>query len=84
MQITSRRVLPDPVMATQDSWHFREVAASLMGTASKSSFSGGGASLGLGLKIAKHLVERSGGQIFVESQAGQGTTFSVTLPRQRP
>jgi two-component system phosphate regulon sensor histidine kinase PhoR len=35
---------------------------------------------GLGLAIAKHLVERHGGQIWAESQLGQGTTVSFTLP----
>lgn len=35
---------------------------------------------GLGLSITKHLVERLGGKIWVETEEGKGTTFYFTLP----
>lgn len=38
------------------------------------------AGAGLGLAISKHIVEAHGGEIWVESQPGAGTTFHVVLP----
>jgi signal transduction histidine kinase len=35
---------------------------------------------GLGLYISKHMLELQGGRIWVESQMGQGSCFSFTLP----
>jgi C4-dicarboxylate-specific signal transduction histidine kinase len=40
-----------------------------------------GQGTGLGLCIARRIVCQRGGQISVESQHGEGTTFTVTLPR---
>ncbi len=39
---------------------------------------------GLGLPIARALVELHGGSVWVESRAGAGATFSVGLPRAAP
>jgi signal transduction histidine kinase len=36
---------------------------------------------GLGLPIAKEIIERHGGMISIESEAGRGSTFTFTLPK---
>lgn len=46
----------------------------------KSSDSGG---MGLGLSIAKYLVEAHDGKIWAESEVGRGTRLSFSLPRRR-
>jgi len=40
-----------------------------------------GEGLGLGLAIGKQAVQRHGGKITVDSNVGEGTIFTVTLPR---
>jgi signal transduction histidine kinase len=46
----------------------------------KSTGTAGEKGTGLGLIICREFVEKNGGEIKVESQPGQGTTFSFTVP----
>lgn len=39
---------------------------------------------GLGTSVAARVVQEHGGTIAVDSEVGQGTTFTIRLPRERP
>jgi two-component system phosphate regulon sensor histidine kinase PhoR len=39
---------------------------------------------GLGLSIVRHLVQRLGGEVSVDSRLGEGTTFSFSVPKTQP
>lgn len=47
-------------------------------------YSSRGGGTGLGLPIARQIVERHGGAIGLESVEGKGTTFWIRLPRRHP
>jgi two-component system nitrogen regulation sensor histidine kinase NtrY len=39
---------------------------------------------GFGLAVVKRFVEAQGGEITFQSEKGKGTTFTLTLPTQKP
>lgn len=43
-----------------------------------------GGGTGMGLAIAKHIIEAHNGKIWVKSEEGKGSTFSFSLPAQIP
>ena len=50
----------------------------------RASTSAGIAGTGYGLHIVKNFVELHGGKILLQSREGQGSTFSIVLPRKEP
>lgn len=66
-------------IALDDQKHIFDPFRQLEGTVTR--LHGG---IGLGLAIVKRLVELMGGQIFLKSIVGQGSTFTIVLPFEPP
>ena len=66
-------LLKDPFEQDDEYLYFREQAD----TSTTRNFGG----TGLGLTICKHFSQMMGGDITVESKLGQGSKFTVTLPK---
>jgi len=78
VQDTGEGIRPEDLPRVFDRF-FRGDAARSRGEAQDGLLSSGA---GLGLAIAKGLVEVHGGQISIASQLGKGTTVTFTLPRR--
>jgi signal transduction histidine kinase len=46
-------------------------------------YSSRGGGTGLGLPIARQIIERHGGAIELDTEVGRGTKFSIFLPRHQ-
>jgi signal transduction histidine kinase len=60
------------------------IAPDQLGRVFKLFFTTKSSGTGLGLAVAKKIVERHGGTIAVESEIGRGTGFTIELPLSRP
>jgi PAS domain S-box-containing protein len=80
-ELIVRTALCDDVVRLQVTDTGRGISEEERGRLFKPFYSGrGGKGLGLGLWISHNIIEGHGGSIEVESQLGEGTTFTVNLP----
>jgi signal transduction histidine kinase len=73
LEVRNQGVIPEAAMAS--------LFAPLKGGTQRRDYARG---LGLGLFIVKEMVQAHGGRVDVASSAGEGTAFTVTLPRRCP
>jgi two-component system NtrC family sensor kinase len=80
-ELMVRTALRDDVVQLRVSDTGRGIGEEEMSKLFKSFYGGGGGKgLGLGLWISHNIIEGHGGRIEVDSQLGEGTTFTISLP----
>jgi len=80
-ELTMRTALRDDVVQLQVSDTGRGISEEEVSRLFKPFYSGrGGQGLGLGLWISRNIIDGHSGRIEVESQLGEGTTFTISLP----
>jgi len=80
-ELTLRTTLRDDVVQLQVSDTGHGISEEEMSRLFQPFYSGrGGKGLGLGLWISHNIIEGHGGHIEVESQVGEGSTFTISLP----
>jgi signal transduction histidine kinase len=80
-ELTVRTTRRDEVVQLQVSDTGHGMSEEEIGRLFKPFYGGrGGKGLGLGLWISHNIIEGHGGRIEVESQLGEGTTFTISLP----
>ena len=80
-ELRVRTTLRDDTVQLQVSDTGRGIGEEEMGRLFKPFYSGrGGKGLGLGLWISHNIIEGHSGRIEVESQVGEGSTFTISLP----
>lgn len=83
ISVSRREEAGHPVAAVAFADQGAGISAEKLGKIFEPGFSTDAGSPGLGLAVARKVVEQHGGTIGVQSREGQGTTFTLTFPIRR-